>query len=84
MVIAETAIVGAFGAVASAVLGAYTARTWVVNQLARLLGWHLTPSVPWSAIAVTLAAGTVVGVAAGLWGAYRTSGLRVVEALARN
>jgi putative ABC transport system permease protein len=81
MILLENIVVGAFGGAAAVTLGAYVADVWIVNTLARSLGWYVDPHVPADAVLGTLAAGIVVGMLAGLWAAYRMSSLTIREAL---
>jgi putative ABC transport system permease protein len=77
----EACVVGLGAAEAAVLLGGYLVRTWLGATLSREIGWPVLAHVPTGAAAATLAAGLVVGVLAGAFGARRTARLRPVVAL---
>jgi putative ABC transport system permease protein len=81
LVLAEAALLGSVGGVVAAALGAYISYAWVVGVLASSLGWHIGVHIPWPSVATTMAAGLVVGLAAGLLSARRAATLEIRTAL---
>jgi putative ABC transport system permease protein len=84
MVLAEAALLGAFGGAVAGVLGAYVSATWLVGSLSALVGWVIHLRIAWGALAATLAAGLGVGLVAGLAGMRRAAAVPIREALARD
>ncbi|HCF56844.1 MAG TPA: hypothetical protein DFS52_02460, partial [Myxococcales bacterium] len=81
MVFAESAILGVFGALVAALLGAYVSWAWLVGSLSQMIGWVIAFRFPWSAVGLTLLAGIAVAVLAGWLPSKRAAALEIREAL---
>ena len=77
-VVIESVITAVIGGILGVGLGLLTG--WVVVKALEGEGLHY--SVPWLAIVATPVGAGVVGILAGLWPAFRTSRMKVLEALA--
>lgn len=82
MLLFESGLLGALGGVSAAAFGVLVGYLWLARELARTLGWVLELALPWGTLAFVCAAGTLVGVVAGLAAAERALGVPIHEALA--
>ncbi len=82
MIAFEMAFLGVSSGVASLVLGGYMAHVWLGNAFAHDVGWPIDVHVPLLAVLGTLAAGGLVGIVAGGFGAERVRRIELAAALA--
>jgi putative ABC transport system permease protein len=81
MILQESCILGALGAVAAILLGSWLAWLWVTHTQAHILGWIVAFHFPWSAILTTLGAGIGVALLAGFFPARRAAYFEICDAL---
>ena len=81
MILQESCILGALGAVAAILLGSWLAWLWVTHTQAHILGWIVAFHFPWFAILTTLGAGIGVALLAGFFPARRAAYFEICDAL---
>lgn len=82
MIVVEAAFIGVAASATALVLGCYLAKVWLGGALAHDVGWPIVVQVPVLSVAMTIAAGVLVGMLVGLFGAHRASQVELRDALA--
>jgi putative ABC transport system permease protein len=81
MIMQEALTQGFLGALIAVALGAWIGYLWISTSLSHVLGWIIGFSFPWTAVAMTMAAGILVTLAAGLYPARRAAFTEIRDAL---
>jgi putative ABC transport system permease protein len=81
MILLEALFQGVSGSLVAVVLGAFVSYLWVTHSLTRILGWMVHFAFPEQSVLVTLMAGVVISIVAGIYPARRAAHLSIVEAL---
>lgn len=81
MILFESILQGAAGAMVAVLLGSFVGALWIKYSQARVLGWVIDFHFPLDAIVRTAAVGVFVAWLAGLWPSKRAAYLEIREAL---
>lgn len=81
MILSESVIQGGFGALVAVLLGGWTAKIWIENSLAHVLGWQIGFYLPVQSVATTVLVGVLVAWIAGIYPSRRAARLPITEAL---
>lgn len=81
MILFESILQGAAGALVAVILGSFVGALWIKYSQARVLGWVIDFHFPMEAIIRTTSVGVFVAWLAGLWPSKRAAFLEIREAL---
>jgi putative ABC transport system permease protein len=81
LILQESLVQGAFGAIVAVGLGTWVAKLYITGSLSYVLGWIVDFSFPWSALFTTVGTGIVVTLIAGFYPAWKAARTEIREAL---